>query len=91
MAITANDPGSENDELTAINRDNPVMHVKHSELTRFGDSRYCSNCPVCKRGILHVGRNPVGFLLLSNDHCDICGQEFEYDDIPNNEIAELPN
>ena len=67
--------------LAGVNIRKPAVAVKHSSLTRFGDSAYKSVCPVCKEGILPVGRDPRSFELQEYDRCFLCGQQFQYLDI----------
>jgi hypothetical protein len=60
----------------------PVMEVQHGTLTRADDeSPYRSNCPVCKDGVLLVGRDWETGELEEMDHCMACGQRFRYLDI----------
>jgi hypothetical protein len=58
------------------------IHVRHAELIRTGESGYRSNCPVCKKGVLLVRRNPKNPVEIEElDNCVLCGQTFIYDDI----------
>lgn len=63
------------------NIEEPVMDIKHSELKRFSDSPYKSECPKCKKGLLLVGRDPMTLILQKSDYCVLCGQRFIYTDI----------
>jgi hypothetical protein len=62
------------------NLDEPTVDVKHSELKRFGQSMYTSECPKCK-GLLLVGRDSTTFELQEYDRCVLCGQKYRYLDI----------
>jgi len=64
-----------------INLYKPTITVNHSKLTRFSDSEYKSNCPVCDNGILLVQRDQKTFELLEFDMCISCGQHVRYRDI----------
>jgi uncharacterized protein (DUF983 family) len=70
-----------NNNLAGINIKKPCIKIKHSGLTRYGDSYYKSSCPACKEGILLVYRNPETLVLERYDRCILCGQQFEYMDI----------
>lgn len=59
----------------------PPIEVKHSDLKRFGDSLYKSECPKCKDGLLLVGRNSKTLKLEARDVCVNCGRRFIYADI----------
>jgi hypothetical protein len=67
--------------LTGINKDSPPRAVKHSELTRVGDSRYKSDCPECGVGTLLVRREEKSLRLEAYDTCILCAQRFTYSDI----------
>ncbi len=63
------------------NRDKDPLHVRHSELKRFsGLSPFRSECPVCKSGVLLVGREKGTLNLLRYDNCISCGQRVVYVD-----------
>lgn len=64
-----------------MNFNKEVEKVKHSELTRIGESPYRSECPICKAGVLLVGRDQKTFILLEHDICIGCAQQFQYLDI----------
>lgn len=53
--------------------------VSHSDLKRFGDGDYKSECPDCDKGILLVRRND-DFTLSRLDTCLSCGKSFLYTD-----------
>lgn len=79
-------------DMSFPNIDKPTVVVKHSELTRFNDSEYKSICPCCKEGILFVARSQEEpWCLLNNDICGLCGQHFQYSDIPDNKWIVLEN
>ena len=63
-----------------INIGNKPIEVKHSDLERTDESIYRSSCPVCKEGILLVGRDD-DFKLSELDICVACGQYVIYTDI----------
>jgi hypothetical protein len=53
--------------------------IRHSELKRWSESDYKSECPDCDQGILLVRRNS-DFSLSRIDNCISCGRVFEYID-----------
>ncbi len=56
-------------------------HILHSSLQRSSeDSAYRSVCPLCKVGLLMVGRNQETLALVRLDRCTYCAQHFFYDD-----------
>ena len=57
------------------------MRVKHSSLTRSGDSQWQSNCPICSIGILLVYRDMATYIIKERDNCIHCGRLFIYEDI----------
>lgn len=58
-----------------------MIKVFHSELKRFSqDSNYKSICPKCDNGVLLIYRDLLTFLLMRQDRCISCGQEFIYQD-----------
>lgn len=63
------------------NIDATIMSVHHAALRRHGDSAYKSVCPACGDGILAVSLHPETFLMLKEDICRSCGQQYEYLDI----------
>ena len=77
--------------LAGINISAEPLIVKHASLTRVDNSSHKSSCPVCKLGLLLMRRNKETFLLENKDNCVLCGQMFEYSDIPNNELMSLQN
>jgi len=80
-----------NDPLTMVNVNKPCLQVKHADLELLSDnSVYKCLCPACDRGMLLVGRHHETFMLLSIDRCILCGQQFEYIDIPNGTLMALP-
>lgn len=68
-------------KLPGININKPAIKVRHSELQRDGDSKYRSQCPVCKVGLLLMERDRITFQLKETDRCTHCGQSFIYEDI----------
>ena len=71
----------------------PVMYVRHSELTRSSDeSPYRSVCPKCNEGTLLVNRNQTTFQLMRIDCCTLCGQTVCYQDVTINteSLKDLP-
>lgn len=78
------------EKLVGINMGKPIIKVKHSELTRAeADSPHKSNCPACKESVLLMIRDRKTFKLRNHDMCILCGQQFEYTDIPDNQLAFL--
>jgi len=75
-------------QLALKNIKKPIKKVKHQDLTRFNpeNSIFKSICPVCKKGILLVGRDQMTFDILTNDVCVLCGQRFIYIDIEKGHI-----
>ena len=70
------------EKLVGVNKNAPAVTVPHSALTRANEeSVYKSDCPVCKRGVLLVGRDQETFELLEQDRCILCGQVVVYTDI----------
>ncbi len=69
-------------DLTGMNLNKKIIHVKHTELTRVGESPFRSDCPVCKEGILFVRRNNNTGQITNEDRCILCGQAFIYEDLP---------
>lgn len=45
------------EEFKYINIETEIIEIPHTELTKLGDARYKSKCPVCNNGILHVNRH----------------------------------
>ena len=68
-------------DLAGININKEPITVKHSELTREGDSMFRSTCPVCKEGMLLVKRDQLTFEVLTEDRCVLCGQQVIYSDL----------
>ena len=67
----------------------PIV-VYHCFLKRAdSESRWRSDCPACKEGMLLVARCKTSFVLLENDRCTLCGQSFKYADI--DEMREADN
>lgn len=66
-----------------------AIKVRHSELERSGEvSAFRSKCPVCKKGVLLVGRDQKTLQLRAEDICVHCGQRFIYTDIEEMRRAE---
>lgn len=53
--------------------------IKHSELKRWSESDYKSECPDCDQGILLVRRNDH-YILSRLYNCISCGKFFWYTD-----------
>ncbi|MCK9567401.1 hypothetical protein M0R72_00460 [Candidatus Pacearchaeota archaeon] len=53
--------------------------IKHSDLKRWSESDYKSECPDCDLGILLVRRN-ADYKLSRFDNCIVCGKAFLYTD-----------
>lgn len=69
----------------------PLQDITHTDLKRFSDSSYKSECPVCPDGILPVVRSPnADFTLFRFDVCVGCGQQFRYTDARINGELVLP-
>ncbi len=62
------------------NLDKPTIDITHSELKRFGESLYKSECPKCG-GVMLMGRDQKTFVLQELDRCVLCGQKYRYTDI----------
>ena len=56
------------------------IEVNHAELERIGDSTHTSQCPECAPGTLPMRRDADG-VLLKEDACLFCGQQFVYMDV----------
>jgi hypothetical protein len=70
------------DKLVGKNLQEPILEIPHCELERYGDSKFKSVCPKCKRGLLGVHRsNQPPYKLQEHDHCMLCGQRVRYLDI----------
>jgi len=69
------------ENLSCKNVSKPIIQIPHCELTRFGDGIYKSECPVCKKGLLLVGRDRETLILQEDDYCVLCGQRYRYLDI----------
>lgn len=67
--------------LTGVNLKNPILEVNHKDLPKIADKLYARPCPICKKGILFVGRNNETFILEEYDNCVLCGQRVRYLDI----------
>jgi hypothetical protein len=67
--------------MVAENIDKEPIKVKHSSLTRFGDSLFKSECPACEKGLLLVNRDMETLQVIATDRCIMCGQMFIYEDI----------
>ena len=67
--------------LAGCNMDKPIVEVKWSELELVQSGQYKSECPVCKKGMLLIGRDKETFELQELDMCILCGQKFRYLDI----------
>jgi hypothetical protein len=76
--------------LIGKNINMPTLTVKHSELERIqSDSPHKSLCPVCEEGYLLMIRHPDTSFLRNIDSCVLCGQMYEYSDIPDNKLPSL--
>lgn len=71
------------DDRAAIGKNvaEPVIHVRHADLDRTGESVFRSKCPKCRRGVLLVRRHEETFEIIAEDNCIFCGQRFVYEDI----------
>lgn len=59
-----------------------VINIAHKDMERYcEESIFRIICPVCKVGLLLVGRNQKTFELLEYDNCVLCGQKVRYTDI----------
>jgi len=68
--------------LMGKNAKAPVKKVRHCNLMRAGHGDYKSVCPECDKGLLLMVRDPNRrFKLRAEDHCVLCGQQYEYTDI----------
>jgi hypothetical protein len=76
------------DSLLLRAKDAPIIRIKHSSLTRSGESPYRSHCSECGKGFLFVNRElSEPFNLRRDDHCILCAQRFWYlDDAINGEV-----
>jgi hypothetical protein len=73
-----------NKKLAANNIHEEPITVAHADLERATDeSIFRSVCPVCKEGLLMVGRDQETFKLVAEDNCILCGQKVVYSDIDN--------
>ncbi len=72
----------ENYELSAVNSLKDPIEVRHADLKRSDTSKFRSDCPACKLGILPVTRDPDTLEVISRDRCLLCGQRFIYQDLP---------
>jgi len=64
-----------------INVKNEIIKLNHSDLKRNGESIYRSKCPICKTGVMLMGRDPITGDLQKLDYCIYCGQHYLYLDI----------
>lgn len=81
-----------NENLVGSNTDKPIQEVEHEKLERYSEtSPYKSVCPVCKEGVLMMGRNLETLVLQEHDFCILCGQQFRYTDIDKLREAECPS
>lgn len=64
------------------NFEKPPIEVEHATLTCCGrPNQWKSDCPVCQKGVLLVGRDAETYVLEAEDICRFCGQRFIYTDI----------
>lgn len=57
----------------------PAIEVRHADLTLASqDSPYRVFCPVCKSGVLFVGRDQRTLRLVRTDRCIMCYQRVLY-------------
>lgn len=68
-------------DIESRNMNRETISVSHSELTRYGDGIYRSECPECKVGLLSVHKDQETLILEEYDTCVLCGQSFRYLDI----------
>lgn len=77
-------------ELVGTNIGKPRLKVKHADLKRLeNDSMHKSICPECNEGFLLMIRDPETYTLRNYDACILCGQQFEYTDIPDKQLSFL--
>lgn len=77
------------EELSCINANAPVININapiinraHKDMERFcEESLFRIKCPMCKKGLLLVGRSQRTQELLEYDNCVMCGQRVRYTDI----------
>jgi len=79
---------TEVDEPLPANYNQPVKRVFHHMLDREGSSQTKSVCPVCKEGVLLMRRDNRG-LLMPEDTCMLCAQQFYYVDVADNPYGAL--
>ena len=66
-----------------------IIKIKLADLELSNESSvYRRKCPVCKDGILLVGREAGTFKLSPHDNCIACGQKFFYTDIDDWNVKE---
>ena len=66
--------------LVLKNKDVPVRHVRHADLTPFDEGHFKRDCPACERGVLLVRRDQKTLALINTDICTLCSQRFVYID-----------
>lgn len=69
------------DPLTITNLHKPPIEINHNELTTLAGSYLTANCPVCKKGVLLIGRDRKTFILEEVIRCMLCSQTFVLLDI----------
>jgi hypothetical protein len=69
------------EELAGINIHKEPIEVKHADLERDDPGTFRSSCPVCHTGFLPGSRDQKTFRILKEDRCLLCGQQFVYTDL----------
>lgn len=65
-----------------VNVKNEIIKLNYKDLKRAVEGHpYRSICPICKKGVLLVGRNNKTLELQAMDYCILCGQHYIYMDI----------
>lgn len=60
----------------------PVIQLRHSDLELYmpKQSMYRVICPICKKGLMLVGRDQKTLEIVPEDICILCGQHVYYTD-----------
>lgn len=71
------------------NSEKMTKTVKHKDLVNLEDwhSPFKLDCPVCKFGVIVLGRDPKTSNVLANSYCFNCGQRFFFTDIRTDTFA----
>jgi hypothetical protein len=71
-----------NKEIAGSNLYKEPITVVHADMEKVTEeSIFRSFCPVCKEGLLMVGRDQRTLKLRATDNCILCGQRVVYSDI----------